>query len=351
MEEAFIDATYNGDLDFIRNYMAGGGDPSYTTTRQSDRPKGIFKGETGLHVSAANGKIDVMKLLLLEYGVDANSREVLFGATPLYGASHSGHTNAVQILLENGANPNLLDNDGGTAMMEASHRGYTDIVRLLLEYDANPNIIDNGGFTSLIEASKGGYIDVVRILLEHGADPNRHDKDGQTSLMWAAKGGHVDVVRMLLKHGVDPTTQRKDGQTSLMEASRDCHSDTSKGFIEHGVDPNMRRFDGRTSLMLASESGHIDVVRVLLMLGADHNMTDLLGSTAVSLAAPAVKSLVEDQIEREILWNRKKAMMMVLGENGYLQSVSVIATLSTSPLRFESVLGNEGLIRLIVSYI
>ena len=76
-------------------------------------------------------------------------------------------------------------------------RGYSDIVKLLLENGADPNIIGNDGRTSLIFASKFGCTDVVKMLLKNGADPNIIDNRGKTAYDFALDTGNIEIVKLL----------------------------------------------------------------------------------------------------------------------------------------------------------
>lgn len=91
----------------------------------------------------------------------------------------------VEILLKNGADPNLKDKNGKTALMHAVVMlGTEKTVNLLLEYGADPNLKDNEGYTALMHASC--YIKrekMIIILLKYGADPNLQNNDGETALM------------------------------------------------------------------------------------------------------------------------------------------------------------------------
>ena len=79
----------------------------------------------------------------------------------------------VRQLLDFGVNPNYQRPDGGgTALMDASLEGRIEIVRMLLEAGADTNIIDDEGNTALILALLPGFTDIAKMLLEAGADPN-----------------------------------------------------------------------------------------------------------------------------------------------------------------------------------
>ncbi len=55
-------------------------------------------------------------------------------------ASQNGHAEAVNILLENGAEVNLQQKDGWSAIMVACHNGHAEVVKVLLENDPEVNL-------------------------------------------------------------------------------------------------------------------------------------------------------------------------------------------------------------------
>ena len=61
------------------------------------------------------------------------------GTTPLAWAALHGHVDAVEWLLDNGAEVNARNGDGSTALHSAAFMGRAEIVRLMLERGADPN--------------------------------------------------------------------------------------------------------------------------------------------------------------------------------------------------------------------
>ena len=94
------------------------------------------------------------------------------GSTPLYIASHNGHTEIVSILIKANANPNLYLDDGATPLYIASQNGHTDINSLLLKANADPNLQCDNGAIPLYIASQKGHTDTISLLLKANADPN-----------------------------------------------------------------------------------------------------------------------------------------------------------------------------------
>lgn len=121
------------------------------------------------------------------------------GYTLLNLLCHSHRTNAprfnetdrIRFILENGAEPNLADTDGGDTPLHAICMKSTDpaIIRLLLQHRANPNQQNNNGETPLHSLAGNAliftgrpilpYRESVEALLAGGAHPNTRDESNQ----------------------------------------------------------------------------------------------------------------------------------------------------------------------------
>lgn len=93
--------------------------------------------------------------------------------------------------------------DGDTALTEAAEEGHLGVVRWLLDQGARPNLGDEEGETALHEAAEEGHLEVVTLLLDRGANLDQSDLEGRTPLMLAAGEGHADVVALLLQRGAN----------------------------------------------------------------------------------------------------------------------------------------------------
>lgn len=70
--------------------------------------------------------------------------------TPLLEAVKGKHIDAVRLLLEHHANPDICDRSINTPLIHiAAHTGCKDMVKVLLEYGANPNYITCCSFSPL----------------------------------------------------------------------------------------------------------------------------------------------------------------------------------------------------------
>ncbi|WP_257266662.1 ankyrin repeat domain-containing protein, partial [Endozoicomonas sp. ONNA2] len=96
---------------------------------------------------------------LLDHGVNINARNGM-GRTPLCDAAtgdeFSLSLSAINTLLDEGADPNIPDNEGNTALHYAVFNGHTIMVDDLLAHGANPNIRNPSGQTALEAAEAAG---------------------------------------------------------------------------------------------------------------------------------------------------------------------------------------------------
>ena len=160
------------------------------------------------------------------------------GLTPLLHAARAGHLEAVQALLDGGADIDQTSGDGTSPMLIAMLNGRFDLGLHLLERGADPNVASESGAAPLYavinvqwagtsfypqprahEEQKAGYLEAMEELLRAGADPNaRLTKDlwwahqrlvsanleGTTAFFRAALGVDVAAMKLLVAYGADP---------------------------------------------------------------------------------------------------------------------------------------------------
>jgi ankyrin repeat protein len=138
-------------------------------------------GELSVFEAAAFGRLERLSELLDE----DPSRASAFsddGFTALHLAIFGGQKEAVRLLLERGADPNVLsraDIAKVPPLGTAAFAGSTPLARLLLDSGADPNVRGEGGFTALHSAAQNNDEELARLLLERGADPAAATEDGR----------------------------------------------------------------------------------------------------------------------------------------------------------------------------
>jgi ankyrin repeat protein len=162
---------------------------------------------------------------LIARGIDVN-RTTGFGERPLVSAARGVHAEAVELMLEAGADPHLADAEGNTALHAVSgHTGNMPsviamgehIVKLLLEKGAAPGARNRNGATPL-QLAAGHRPELARLLLDAGAPVNIADKNGATPLHRAVQGRQAVLVRELLDRGANVNAEEQGGVTPLLIA-------------------------------------------------------------------------------------------------------------------------------------
>ncbi|KAI8116792.1 Histone-lysine N-methyltransferase EHMT1 [Lucilia cuprina] len=115
-------------------------------------------GHTVLHIAARTGNLEILKLIVHSYKASKDVSQFLSFI-------------------------NAQDDGGWTAMVWAAELGHTDIVSLLLQQGADPNICDNDNNTVLHWAALQNHdLDTITVLLKAGINCNIQNVEGETPL-------------------------------------------------------------------------------------------------------------------------------------------------------------------------
>jgi ankyrin repeat protein len=315
-EPAIVDAAMNGDVKTVRSLLR---EPGALAAAHPD-------GMTALHWAVQRRDLALADLLL-DAGADYATPNRT-GAKPLYLAAMNGDAAIVGRLLEAGEDANaVLTAEGETVLMLASYTGNVDAVKLLLDRGANPNVQQARGQSALMWAASEGHTKVVELLLARGADPalasvastrpERRPPGGMTALLFAARQGKLDTARALLDGGANVDQASADNTSPLLIAIVNGHYALASMLIERGANPNIADANGRTPLYAAidlrnvqwsqapapelPQATHLAMIEQLLAAGADPSIkiagkvghrgsfdmrwSDLKGGTAFSRAA------------------------------------------------------------------
>jgi ankyrin repeat protein len=162
------------------------------------------------------------------------SAEVQYNLSLLFHASRENFPEAVDMLLEKGADPSLVNNKGISVLHLMAKKGQLDMARKCyrkipwLEVDDFVNQGSESGWTPLMSAAENGQYDFAKWLLSspNGAEVNKQMKTGWTAMHAAAKKNNEGMVKLLLLHGGDQdiyATHKDFGNgLQVMDVTKDC---------------------------------------------------------------------------------------------------------------------------------
>eukprot|EP00039_Didymoeca_costata_P004882 m.76810 g.76810 ORF g.76810 m.76810 type:complete len:699 (-) comp12582_c0_seq3:68-2164(-) len=108
---------------------------------------------------------DLEMLLQLDSAKDTLSLKAYKGYTPLHVAASSGSLAIVELLLQYGADPNILDGHGRTPLHISTSRGFVEIVKRLLSL-TSLDVVDQSNLSVLDIACLLGAHEIVKVLLQ-----------------------------------------------------------------------------------------------------------------------------------------------------------------------------------------
>ncbi|MEO8254116.1 MAG: ankyrin repeat domain-containing protein [Flavobacterium sp.] len=210
--------------------------------------------------------------LLIDAVVDVNAANIV-KETPLMTAISRNKKELVQLLMENGAQPNEENKDGETSYYQiVVHQSSPELYKIVNKFE-KPDFYKknkNGQdffieYLRRINKASESTISLLKTMLEDGADLL------QTSIYYSTETNGYDVMaeksfdifELLLKaDGTDPNYLDNNGNTLLhkvcayninydQDAARDCYKKT-KLLLEMGVDAQAVNNADQTAIMLAS---------------------------------------------------------------------------------------------------
>ena len=239
---------------------------------------------TALGRSFRKENIDAINLLL-NAGADPNI-DLFDGNTCLhYAVRRFWRKEVIQTIINHGANVNATNWNNITALSRACKKRNIEAINVLLNAGADPNIDDIDGNTCLQDAVSGGCSkEVLQTIINHGADINAKNMENGTAFMIACWRGHTDAINVLLNAGADPNIADADGNTCLHYAVKCCGKEVIQTIINCGANVTATSRNNITALSRACKKRNIEAINVLLNVGADPNIADADGNTCLHYA-------------------------------------------------------------------
>ncbi len=262
-------------------------------------------------------------------------------AQPVHMATRHGHADAVQLLLDRGADPgiNIFNSTWANLLDGARERGFDDVVEVLentmkLRFGYDPTFREIADLIRTSSFECVAFERVASVLNDRPELAGRTDEDGNSGLHLGVLNGRKDVIELFLDRGLPVDARRADGKTSLTlsfdvgfgldppdpklglteyllengahyHITAACHLgdiDRVASILEAHPAEKYRDAALRSPLSYAVRAGHERIVRLLLETGIDghlvdealfvavwHNRTDLVHLLLESGANPNVE--------------------------------------------------------------
>jgi len=238
-----------------------------------------------------------MKLIkfLLDYGADSNLVDQE-GHTPFHNFLLNSNLyinlerkdeilfyDIAKYLIHHEENINMVDEfTQQTALMYACRYRNFKIVKLLIDAGADINIIDNNhntALTLLLDTNTNTYLNqevctsshnlynIAKYLIDHGANVNVRTsphQNSKTPLMLACKINQPQIVQYLIDHGANINEKNDSEETSLIYAFNSYNLEIVKILVENGINISDKDYGNLTSLYNYSNNGNLDILKYLL---------------------------------------------------------------------------------------
>lgn len=264
-----------------------------------------------LFKAGAAGDLPVIEALLDE---DPRLVNALHWYTqPVHMAARHGHADAVQLLLDRGADPglNIFGPTWASLLEGARERGFVDVIEVL-ENAMNARFGYDPAFGEIADLIKTGGSErvvcerVASVLRARPELTGRADEDGNNGLHLGVLNGRKNLIELFLDRGVPIDSRRADGKTPLTLSfdvgygldppdpklgltefllekgahyaiTAACHlGDFDRVASILGAHPADKHRDAalRSPLSYAVRAGHQRIVRLLLEAGIDGHLVD-----------------------------------------------------------------------------
>ena len=153
---------------------------------------------------------------LLDQGAEIETRDEASQCTSLHLSAWRGHVGTMKMLLDRGANIEAKAIHNCTPLHLSALRGQVHAVRLLLDRGANIEAKNVGQVTPLHVACAKGHMEVITLLVDRDASLDAVNVYQQNCLHYAAFNDRLDVCLYLIDvKGFDPAVLNSKGWSAI----------------------------------------------------------------------------------------------------------------------------------------
>ncbi|PVU95915.1 hypothetical protein BB559_002557 [Furculomyces boomerangus] len=245
------------------------------------------KNDKGFVQACKSGHYEIAKLAI-EHGADVSAGSYKNEA---FTCAYLGrHRKIVNLLVENGADKNLIPN---LNFLIACERGDCTAVKAMLDNDLQNHTL-LGERMDLDENQTQRHSGIKTGDVDEGIDINYRNGMG---LVWACLRGNVDLVKLLIENGCNVKARKN---RPLITACRKNRYEIAKLLIENGADLAAGK---NRPLTAATTQNHHDIICLLLEKGASfRNFKGISVYWSAKLSLPSIfRDILETNVPRSLL--------------------------------------------------
>ena len=234
------------------------------------------------------------------------------GRTPLHFAAAAGKVEALEMLLDNGSDPNALDRDGLTPLHHAGLGGHTECLDRLLRKGGRFDIVSINGRNALHSVCTGGHAETVKALMfekrfaAYKPWEMMHTRTidfDESVLHYLCRSpfrtkeeveNSCSTLRFLVKAWLQFCFKSppelvevidKNGKTVLHLCAALGNSELGKYFCSFGAKVNHACHNGDLAAHIAVRNGNINLLTSLIASGTNMGHANNEGDTPLHIAA------------------------------------------------------------------
>jgi len=181
--EDFLKALKDDEVKVVSSLLVRGFDPNTVN----------LNAEPALLYALREGSLKTFEVLAKQPKVNLNVRNA-HGESALMLLCLKGHLNLAKLLISRQAD---INHPGWTALHYAATGGHTDLMQLLLDESAYIDAESPNGTTPLMMAARYGSGKAVNLLIAEGADIHLKNQLGLSALDFALQGNRPDAIQLL----------------------------------------------------------------------------------------------------------------------------------------------------------
>ncbi|KAL3846985.1 hypothetical protein ACJMK2_017925 [Sinanodonta woodiana] len=243
IQQELFQAVKNGNLNLLKEYSA-----EYDITKYARK-----HGQFILNEAVIAGQLDCLKFLL-SLGISVDDIDSVFNTPLLCAASTKSSKSKIELieyLLEMKADINARNIWKRTPLLESIISFQDNVMQMLIKEGADTDIGDNDGLLPIHVCVSYRKPELLKILLEAGASVDGQDTKGRTALYFSALYGYTEMLPLLFQYCCDVNLPSYFG-TPLQTGIVKCNADIVKLLLENGANIVDKIKDKRSAYYKAS---------------------------------------------------------------------------------------------------